>query len=199
MLLNLDPLHTWFQHLPLPHVNIPSATWVLRHHRHLPRLDALASQRTVLLGTAATGHVAGSTSEIRPWHQHPVETRSAQVGHITAQIGEVGSNTRPTVILLYFLNYRVRLLIILVFHHHPRNVFTLIVLVSHVVFPTHQMWVIFVFVSILQRWRGSAVGGLGNRPKITIASYWGYFADVTCVDRTLTWLHFTDLILAHCG
>ena len=60
------------------------------------------------------------------------------------------------------------------------------------------MWVIFVFVSVLQRWRGSAVGGLGNRPKITIAGYWGDFADVASVDRMiLTWVYFADLILAH--
>jgi hypothetical protein len=65
----------------------------------------------------------------------------------------------------------------------------LIVLASHVVFPTHQMWVIFVFVSVLQRWRGSAVGGLGNRPKITIACYWGRFPR----------LYLANLILAHSG
>ena len=67
MLLHLHALYlSLIQQLPLTHRHIVSAIRVLRHHGHLTRLDAFACQWTILLGAAATGHVATGTSKVRP-------------------------------------------------------------------------------------------------------------------------------------
>lgn len=53
------------QHLSLVQVVFASADGgVLRHHRHLTGLYALARQWSILLGAAAAGHVAGTTSKV---------------------------------------------------------------------------------------------------------------------------------------